>query len=221
MILRQKSGNSGTDVAGKRIKDDPRVYNLSEEPVMPVANKLLTAEEFAMLPDYEHADLVNGEVILVMPPNPHHGMIAFKVVERLGSWLEQSQAGIAGTDGGFILGRNPDRVRGPDVWFIRSERIPEFSEGFWEVAPDVVIEIISSSDTAEVLKEKLQDYFHAGTKLIWLLYPKFKQVEAHTPDGKMKIFEAEDGLETNIMPGFSCKVAEFFNRPLAKLSDEQ
>jgi Uma2 family endonuclease len=177
---------------------------------MPVAQKLLTAEEFATLPNHEHANLINGEVISVMPPNPLHGMIALKFARILGDWLEQSKAGIAGTDGGFILGRNPDRVRGPDVWFIRSERIPEFSEGFWEVAPDVVVEIISSSDTADVIKEKLQDYFRAGTQLVWLLYPRFKQVETRTPNGNMQIFEVEDKLESDLLPGFSCKVSELF-----------
>jgi Uma2 family endonuclease len=98
--------------------------------MMPVANLLLTAEEFGRLPDHENAELVNGEVSYFMPPNPIHGMIALKFGRLLGEWLEHSKAGIAGTDGGFILGRNPDRVRGPDVWFIRAERVPEFSEGF-------------------------------------------------------------------------------------------
>jgi Uma2 family endonuclease len=98
--------------------------------MMPVANLLLTAEEFGRLPDHENAELVNGEVSYFMPPNPIHGMIALKFGRLLGEWLEHSKAGIAGTDGGFILGRNPDRVRGPDVWFIRAERVPELSEGF-------------------------------------------------------------------------------------------
>lgn len=177
---------------------------------MPVAQKLLTAEEFAHLPDYERAELLNGEVIPTMPPNPIHGMIAAELVSQLKLWIKQTHAGIAGTDGGFILGRNPDRVRGPDVWFIRSERIPNFSEGFWEIAPDVVAEVISSSDTAEVIKSKLQDYFNAGTQLVWLLYPRFKQVEAHTPDGTMRIFQVEDRLESALLSGFSCKVAELF-----------
>jgi Uma2 family endonuclease len=177
---------------------------------MTVAQKLLTAEEFASLPNHGHADLIDGEVISAMPPNPLHGMISMRFASRLNEWLEQSKTGIAGTDGGFILGRNPDRVRGPDIWFIRSERVPEFSEGFWEIAPDVVVEIISPSDTADIIKEKLQDYFRAGTQLVWLLYPRFKQIEARTPDGNMHIFEADDRLESELLPGFSCKVSELF-----------
>lgn len=176
-----------------------------------VTQKLLTAEEFYLLPDHEDMELIDGKVVPVMPPNPIHGMISFRLANLLGRWLEQSKAGIAGIDGGFVLGRNPDRVRGPDVWFIKTEQMPDVNaEGFWEIAPDVVAEIISSSDTTNVVKEKLQDYFHAGTKLVWLLYPRFRQVEAHTPDGTMKIFNAEDRLESNLLPGFSHTVADIF-----------
>ncbi|MGL4608460.1 MAG: Uma2 family endonuclease [Trueperaceae bacterium] len=177
---------------------------------MTVAQKLLTAEEFYLLPDHEDMELIDGKVNPIMPPNPIHGLIAAELTTQLKLWVKQTNSGIVGTDGGFILGRNPDRVRGPDVWFIRSERVPEFLESFWEIAPDMIAEVISYSDTASVVKEKLQDYFGAGTKLVWLLYPRFKQVEAHTPDGTMKIFNADDRLESNLLPGFSCTVADIF-----------
>jgi Uma2 family endonuclease len=178
---------------------------------MTVAHKLLTAEEFLKLPEHDNAELIDGEVIPTMPPNPIHGMISFRLANILGDWLEGTKAGVFGIDGGFLLKRNPDRVRGPDVWFIRAERMPDVNaEGFWEMAPDMVAEIISSSDTAEVIKSKLQDYFQAGTQLVWLLYPRFKQVEAHTPAGTMRIFQAEDRLESALLPGFSCKVADLF-----------
>lgn len=179
---------------------------------MVVATKRLTAEEFAQLPGHEDAELIDGEVIQTVPPSPSHGMIAIELGMHLKLWIKQTKAGIAGIEGGFILRRNPDRTRGPDAWFIRAERVPEVQpEGFWEIAPDMIAEIISSSDTAEVIKEKLEDYFAAGTQLAWLIYPRFKQVEAHTPDGIMRIFRAGDVLEAkDLMPGFQCAVNELF-----------
>ncbi len=175
--------------------------------------KLLTAEEFAQLPGHEDAELIDGEVIQTVPPSPSHGMIAIELGMHLKLWIKQTKAGIAGIEGGFILRRNPDRTRGPDAWFIRTERVPEVQpEGFWEIAPDMIAEIISSSDTAEVIKEKLEDYFSAGTQLAWLIYPRFKQVEAHTPDGIMRIFRVDDVLEVKeLMPGFQCAVSELFD----------
>jgi Uma2 family endonuclease len=172
--------------------------------------KLLTAEEFAQLPGHEDAELIDGEVTEVMPPNPIHGGIAAEITMHLKLWARQNQAGMVGVEGGFIVRRNPDRVRGPDVWFIQADRVPEPKpEGFWAIAPNLVVEIISSSDTVEVLKEKLEDYFAAGTQLIWLIYPRFKQVEAHTPDGIMRIFRVDDLLEAKeLIPGFQCVINE-------------
>jgi Uma2 family endonuclease len=174
--------------------------------------KLLTAEEFAQLPGHEDAELIDGHVIPARLSSPALGMITLELGMRIGNWLEQNKLGIAGVEGGFILRRNPDRTRGPDAWFIRTERVPEVQpEGFWEIAPDMIAEIISSSDTLDAIKEKLEDYFAAGTQLAWLIYPRFKQVEAHTPDGTMRIFRVDDVLEAkNLMPGFQCAVNELF-----------
>lgn len=176
---------------------------------MAIASKLITAEEFHRL-GLENAELVEGEIVEYMRPTPEHGEISGNLITLLKVWLKQNKLGRAGTDGGFIVGRNPDKVRGPDVWFVSNERIPENTEKFWEVAPDLVAEIISPSDTANVVKGKLADYFAAGTKLVWLVYPLYRQVEAHIPGEKTLVFDETDTLESAILPGFSCKVSELF-----------
>ncbi|MGL4612243.1 MAG: Uma2 family endonuclease [Trueperaceae bacterium] len=115
-------------------------------------------------------------------------------------WNKEHHAGRVGTDGGIIVARNPNKVRGPDVWFVSNARLPENIEKFWEVAPDLVAEIISPSDTANVIKSKLSDYFAAGTLLIWLVYPLFRQVETHSADSKITIFNKQARLETSLVP---------------------
>lgn len=176
-----------------------------------VATKLLTAEAFYEL-GLENAELIEGEIVETMCPTPEHGEIAGSLISLLKIWLKQNKLGRAGTDGGFIVGRNPDKVRGPDVWFVSNARMPENTEKFWEVAPDLIAEIISPSDTANVIKGKLSDYFAAGTQLVWLVYPLFRQVEAHGLDGKVVTFAESDRLEVpQILPGFSCQVAELFD----------
>jgi Uma2 family endonuclease len=176
-----------------------------------VATKLLTAEAFYEL-GLENAELIDGEVVETMRPTPEHGEISLNLGSLLRNWNKQHNAGRVGTDGGFIVGRNPDKVRGPDVWFVSNARVPDNTEKFWEVAPDLVAEIISPSDTANVIKSKLSDYFAAGTLLVWLVYPLFKQVEAHSADGKIVIFSETDRLEApQILPGFSCQVSELFD----------
>ena len=133
---------------------------------------------------------------------------------RLNHWAEANQAGDVGSDAGFIVQTNPDRVRGPDIHFVRAERIPEggVPDEFWPIAPDLAVEVISPSDTAEVIKDKMRDYFAAGTGTVWLVYPKFKEIEAHYASGAVRIFRDEDSLEDTVLPGFSCSVKEIFGK---------
>lgn len=177
---------------------------------MAVAKKLLTAEEFWLLPEHEHYELVKGELVEIMPPNDIHGDLVAEIIMRLRQWAKQTKAGRVGTESGFLLSRNPDIIRAPDVFFIRSERAKPLEGKFYETYPDLVVEVISNSDTAQVVKEKINDYFTAGTQLIWLVYPSLKEVESHTPGGISKIFREGDTLQADLLSGFSCKVAELF-----------
>jgi Uma2 family endonuclease len=126
-------------------------------------------------------------------------------------WSKQTKAGRVGTESGFLLSPNPDTLRGPDISFIKAERNIEVSKKYYDTYPDFVIEVISDSDTSKVVKEKLEDYFAAGTQLIWLIYPSFKQVEAHTPEGTMRIFREDDTPQADLLPGFSCEERDLFD----------
>ncbi len=176
---------------------------------MAVAKKLLTAEEFGLLPEHRDHELIDGELVEIMPTNDEHGEIVTELLTRLRTWAKANKTGRVGTESGFILRRNPDRLRGPDIFFIKADRTPGFTGSFYDIYPDLVVEVISDSDTVKVIKGKLNDYFSAGTQLIWLVYPSLKQVEAHTPTGST-IFFADDTLQADLLPGFSCNVAELF-----------
>ena len=174
----------------------------------------LTAEAFWRLPESaKRRSLIRGEVVEQMPPGGRHGVLATAFGLRLGSWAAQRRAGIVGTASGFVLARDPDAVRGPDVYLIRAERVPKggIPEAFWTVAPDLIVEIVSPSETAEDVREKVRDFLAAGTALIWVVYPRTCEVIAHTPDGLARTFREDDRLsDAAILPGYAHTVAEFF-----------
>jgi Uma2 family endonuclease len=103
---------------------------------MAVAKKLITAEEFWLLPEHRYAELVDGEVVGRMPTGGLHGKTSSTVNALLWFWARQTGAEQDGQEAGFIVKRNPDQVRAPDVYFIRAERVAqtETPEGFWEIA---------------------------------------------------------------------------------------
>ena len=179
-----------------------------------VSYQLLTAEEFWQLPDTNlQRALVRGEVVERMPPGGLHGAIASELNAQLRIWAKQGPGGCVGVESGFILARNPDTVRAPDVFYVRAERIPAtgIPEGFWELTPDLAVEVVSPSESAEDIRDKVRDYLSAGTPLVWVIYPRSREVIVHTPDGIAKTYNTNaliTGFE--VLPNFTCVVASLF-----------
>jgi Uma2 family endonuclease len=180
---------------------------------MSTATRLITAEEFFAMPSSRRQELVRGEVVDVMPPGRKHGKLALKIGKRIDNWIEQGGGGEAGVESGFIIARDPDLVRSPDISYVRAERLPEgeVSEGFWRIPPDLAVEIVSPGDTADEVREKVREYLDAGTAAVWVVYPRSREVIVHTPDGLARAFGPEATLVSpDLLPGFSCPVQELF-----------
>jgi Uma2 family endonuclease len=178
------------------------------------ATTLLTADDFWHLPDNgKRLELVRGEVVETMPTNGEHGAIVGMFIFFLIQWARPTGAGIAGTETGFILDRDPDVVRAPDVHFVRAERLPmgRPSRQFYDLAPDLAVEVISPSETAEGVQEKVRDYLAAGSSLAVLVYPRTRLLIAHAADGSSRTYREDEVFsDATVLPGFSCRVAEVF-----------
>jgi Uma2 family endonuclease len=112
-----------------------------------------------------------------------------------------------------MLTRDPDTVRGPDVAYVRAERIPETGVpvAFWELAPDLAVEVVSPDARAADVRDKVREYLAAGTLLVWVVYPRSREIIAHTPDGMARTYAVADTLtHPDLLPGFACRVAEIF-----------
>ncbi len=179
-----------------------------------IGQQLLTVADYWRLPGtHMQRALVRGEVLETMPPGGRHGVIAAILCGLLRLWARSGPRGVVGVESGFVLGRNPDTVRGPDVFYVRQTRLPVggIPEGFWEISPDLAVEVISPSETAEEVREKVRDYLASGTPLVWVIYPRTEEVVVHTPDGLARSLAAGDTLDApDVLSGFSCPVGELF-----------
>jgi Uma2 family endonuclease len=188
---------------------------------MPATNaRRLTSEEFLTHPAAAGAsELVRGEVRVMTPASGAHGVIAGRIFAALNAFVEPRQLGQCFPDNtGFLLPGLRDTVRSPDAAFVRGECLPEqgIGAGWVAVAPDLVVEILSPSETASELEEKLRDYRAAGTRLIWVVDPATRVVSvrsATTPDVWLTEADSLDG--DDVLPGFTIPVAKLFAR-LAK-----
>ncbi len=176
--------------------------------------QLLSADDYWRSPGgTSSSELITGEVIHVMPPGAEHGRIVLRLGVKLLEWAESTNAGYIGTEAGYLLANNPDTLRGPDLSYVRAERIPAsgIPRAFWNLAPDVAIECVSPNEPAAYVREKIRDYLDAGTLLVWTIYPTTREVIVHTPDGHAQDYSENETLEfPAIMPGFRCLVGEIF-----------
>jgi Uma2 family endonuclease len=175
----------------------------------------MTAEVFYTTPDgNSRLELVRGEVIEKPFNGGLHGLVTANIGVLLNAWANENTRGCVGIGSWFVLTRDPDTVRASDVYFIRAERVTEaggIPEAFWQIAPDLMVEVVSPNDSAEDVLEKISDYLLAGTPLVWVVYPRTRAVMEHTPDGLAHTRTENDTLENaDVLPGFSCVVHELF-----------
>lgn len=181
-----------------------------------------TAEDlWAMSHDPDYAgvrlELSHGRLIVMSPAGIKHGKVSLSFGRILGNFVDQHDLGlVVGAETGFILYKNPDpdgkdTVRAPDVGFIVAARVPDpLPDGYAPFAPDLAVEVISPSETADEIQEKVNDYLQYGTRAVWLFFSKSKTVVTHTPDGS-KTLHANSILDGgDIVPGFRIKVSDIF-----------
>lgn len=174
---------------------------------------LLTAEDVLKLPSDLRCELIDGVLIQMSPPGGLHGRVSANVAYVL-KRAELSGQGVALGEVGFILRRNPDTVRAPDAAFIRKDRIPAggIPKSFWEIAPDLVVEVVSPFDTAAEIQSKVREWLEAGVRLVWVVYPDSRTVNVIRSPTERVTLSVDDLLEAgDVVPGFSCRVAELFD----------
>lgn len=131
----------------------------------------------------------------------------------LGNHVFVKQLGeVATADGGFVLQRDPDVLVAPDVAFIAAQRLTgENDEGFYELAPDLAVEILSPSDRASDINAKVTEYLRAGTRLVWLVDLERRTVTVYTPDQPPRVYGEQQSLSGgDVLPGFQIELGQLF-----------
>ncbi|MBI3911995.1 MAG: Uma2 family endonuclease [Armatimonadetes bacterium] len=180
-----------------------------------VQERLITAEEFWLMPKGEgRSELVDGRVVEMPPVGPDHGRLDSRIARRLDEHLERVGTGGVYINTGFILRNDPDHVRAPDLAFVSAERAathPKPARGYWPVAPDLAVEIVSPDDRAEDIAEKIDDYLAAGVRLIWVVYPRRRCVHVFVPGQPIQALSGEAVLNGGeVLPGFELPLSELW-----------
>lgn len=175
----------------------------------------MTAEQLIALNPNGRCELVEGELRMMSPSGWKHGDIVGRLHAILGHYIVENGLGmIMGAETGFMLARDPDTVLAPDLAFIANANIPKIppKEAYWPGAPDLAVEVISPGDKLSEVKEKIETWLTAGTKLLWKVDGKAHTVTVYrsvTDVSVLTINDVLDGVE--VVEGFRCPVAAIFN----------
>ena len=182
----------------------------------PVHDTLLTLKEFENLPDDGfRTELVRGRLVREPPAGMDHGWIgnylAFLITDLV---LEHDLGKVFGADTGFVLFEKPPTVRAPDVAFVASHRLPppQESPGLGRLAPDLAVEILSPSNKAIEILDKVEDYLESGTRLVWVVEPRRRSVTVYRSRNEIRLLRENEELDgADVLPGFSIRVSDIFS----------
>jgi Uma2 family endonuclease len=189
------------------------VQTLTTSPVTREKATPLTGEELNKIGDIGRTELVKGEIVYMSPTGYPHGDIESNFSLVLKSFVRERKLGrVFGGEVGIYTHRNPDTVRAADVAYVSRERMAQVkSLSYLDVAPELVVEVMSLDDTWGNLMDKLDEYFAIGVKAVWVADPRTRQVYVYRSVTDVKRFTEHDMLPgDDVLPGFSVSVAELF-----------
>jgi Uma2 family endonuclease len=173
---------------------------------------LVTIEQFDQLPIREGIlyELNEGEVVTVTEPMPRHNWVRDNVARLIGNFVEERKLGRVFLETGYQL--TPETVRIPDVSFVPADRMREIDlDKRIQGAPVLAIEVVSPTDLAEELRQKVEQYLAAGGKAVWVFYPKSREVQVFRADGGSFVRHEHETLqEPDLLPGFSLDLRAVF-----------
>lgn len=177
--------------------------------------KLLTADDLLELYGKGvKGELIRGVLVEKVSTFGKHGEVVMRFGIGMGNHILPRQLGrIFGSDAGVRLERDPDTVREPDVGFISAARMPLDVEAnsYYEVVPELVVEVVSSNDTRREVQEKAEMWLSFGVLLVWVAHPDSRTVDVYRPGTSIVTLTEDDTLDgAPVLPEFTLPVRQVF-----------
>ncbi len=176
------------------------------------------ADASADLDNKDLYEIIDGVKVEMPPMSANSSVLAARLAHRINLFAMPRELGEAYPEILFKLPLDKDRNRRPDVAFIPYARWPKDrpipDDNAWDVLPDLCVEVVSPTDQAEEAREKVEEYFEAGVRLVWVVYPRLRLVDVFESPGVVRVLRRADELDGGpVLPGFRLKLADFFLEP--------
>lgn len=192
---------------------DPTAALEAQSKAIEPPERPITGAELYAMGNLGSSELVQGRIVPKMPTGHPHGFIENVIGALLYIYLAKNRIGRAlSSEVGIFTRRDPDTVRAADVAFISNERLQQVtSHSFLDVAPELVVEIMSPSDSWSEVQAKLAEYLAIDVKVVWVVDPQLEQVHVYHGPEQVKLLQKQDELSgEDVLPGLTIPLTEIF-----------
>ena len=160
--------------------------------------------------DYQ-VELIDGKIVLMSPSGYESDEVAFEFGRQLANWTKPRQLGrVTGAGAGFNL-PNSD-TRAPDVSFVQAERLRRSPRSFAQLAPDLMVEVKSPTDSLKGLRAKIDEFLEQGTSVGILIHPEQRWLEIRRSGQEPLVLKDGDVLMLpDLLPGWELQVSELWS----------
>lgn len=160
-------------------------------------------------------EVVDGQVLENPPMGAQESVLAGLLAELMAPFARASRLGRVVPETLFLIDRARDLKRRPDLAFISvarwplSRRAPRAAA--WDVVPDLAVEVVSESNSANSVVVKLEEYFQSGVRRVWVVYLIVKKIYIYKSPAMVRILQLGDDLDDeDLLPGFRIPLSAVF-----------
>jgi Uma2 family endonuclease len=163
-------------------------------------------------------EVVDNQVRELPPMSARETHFANRLVRFLGPFIWGEGLGDVEIEQLYLIDRARNLQRRPDLAFISFERWPRGkpvpATNARDVVPNLAVEVISPTNSAYEVIEKLDDYFASGVQRVWVIYPPHGKFYDYSSPTSVRILTRSDTLKSDdVLPGFELPLAELFEAP--------
>ena len=160
-------------------------------------------------------EVIDGERKELEPMGAFENVLAFCLARVIQNFAEPHRMGLATVETLFVLRSAPLLQRRPDVAFVSRAKLQQHRirrASAWDVVPDLAVEIVSVTNFADEIDAKLVDYFAAGVRQVWVIYPETRRLYVYESLQTVRGHSEDQVVDAApLLPGFKFRLVDLFN----------